>query len=72
MEALKFHLTVESDTIKIPELKQFIGKRIEVILIDDSQKSKTVNNRFQRIKDLRGKISFDDNALSTLRQDSIL
>lgn len=49
-----------------------IGKRIEVIFFDDSQKAETANNRIQKIRDLRGKISFDDNALSTARRDSIL
>jgi hypothetical protein len=72
MEAFKFHITVESDTIKIPELKRFLGRRVEVILLDDSRKEKGSSSKFKKLKDLKGKISFDDNALSALRKDSIL
>jgi hypothetical protein len=72
MEAFKFHITIESDTIKIPELKRFLGRRVEVILLDDSRKEIESSNKFKKLKDLKGKISFDDNALSALRKDSIL
>ena len=70
MEALKFHITVKSDTIKIPELKKFIGKKIEVILLDDSKKEITKNDKFKKFKSLKGKIHFDDTALTELRQNS--
>jgi hypothetical protein len=68
MEAIKLHITVESDTVKIPELKKFIGKSIEIILIDDSEKEKPASNRYKRLKDLKGKINFDEEAVNTLRQ----
>jgi len=72
MEAIKLHLLVESDTVKIPELKNFIGKRIEIILIDDSEKGKPASNRYKRLKNLKGKINFDEEAVNTLRQKSTI
>jgi hypothetical protein len=40
MEYVKKHLKIDSDTIKIPELKKFIGKKVEIIILGDIQKSK--------------------------------
>jgi hypothetical protein len=72
MEAMRFHLTVESETINIPQLKQFIGKRVEIILIEDSPLETENSTRYKKIKNLKGKISFNEDALPRLRQDSIL
>lgn len=72
MEAVKTHITVESDTIKIPELKKFMGKRIEIILIDDSQNERTCKGKFDKLKALQGKIDFDETALGELRDNSML
>ncbi len=72
MNALKFHITVKSDTLKIPELKKFMGKRIEIILLDDSKNEVPATDKFKKLKDIIGKIHFDENALSELRQKSIL
>ncbi|MBN2536237.1 MAG: hypothetical protein JXB88_25370 [Spirochaetales bacterium] len=33
MEAIKKYIYIDSDIIKIPELKKFIGKHMELILI---------------------------------------
>lgn len=35
MEAIKKHIYIESDVIKIPELQKFIGKHMEIILIEE-------------------------------------
>jgi len=73
MEALKLHLTIKSDTLKIPELKKFIGRRVEVIFLDeDSKKEKSIIEKFKKFKNLKGKIHFDDNAFNELREKSIL
>jgi hypothetical protein len=72
MEALKFNITVKSDTLKIPELKKFIGKKIEVILLDNSNEEIIRTDKFKKLKDLKGKIHFDEDAFTELRQNSIL
>lgn len=72
MEAVKTHINVESDVVRIPELSRFIGKRIEIILIDDSKHEPVKTEKFQKFNDLKGKIHFDENALSELRQNSII
>jgi len=40
------------EAVKIPELKKFIGKRIEAILLDDSKKEKPEHKEFRKLKDL--------------------
>ena len=72
MEAIKLKITVESDTLKIPELKKFIGKKIEVILLDDSKDEKPQSSKYSKLKKLKGTIDFDDTALADLRKNSIL
>jgi hypothetical protein len=37
MEAIKKHIFIESDVIKIPELQKFIGKHMELILIEEEK-----------------------------------
>lgn len=37
MEYVKMHIKIESDTIKIPELKNFIGEKVEIIILKDIQ-----------------------------------
>lgn len=72
MDAIKINLTVESDTLKIPELNRFIGKEVEIILLDNSKKSIDSKAKFNKIKSLQGKLNFDDTALDRLRNSSIL
>lgn len=35
--AIRVHTTVESDTLVIPELLPFVGKKIEVIVVEDEE-----------------------------------
>jgi hypothetical protein len=70
MNALRLKIKIESDTLKIPELSKFIGKRVEIILIDDSPQNLSDKHDYSRLKNLKGKISFDTSALSSLRESS--
>jgi hypothetical protein len=74
MEALKLHMKIESDTIKIPALSKFIGKEIEIILLSESSNTaqKDKKMKYVKLKKLQGKIHFDDGSLSSLREKSIL
>lgn len=72
MEAVKTHITVESDVVRIPELNRFIGKRIEIILLDASEQEPVKTEKFKKLNELKGKIHFDANALNELRQNSII
>ena len=64
MQAIRKRIIIDSDTIKIPELKQFIGKTMEIILLEDTEEK---NKAFI---DLAGKIVLDDEAVTNLRENS--
>lgn len=69
MEALKIRMKIESDTVTIPELSRFIGKRVEIILLEDLSTGK-INNRYSRLRKLKGALDFDNNAFVSLREKS--
>ena len=71
MEALKLHMKVESDTLKMPGLSRFIGKRVEIILLEDSSTVRQ-KGQYSKLKKLKGKIHFDENAVALLREKSKL
>lgn len=64
-------MKIESDTIRIPELSRFIGKNVEIIFLDDSSRNDTPNN-VHSLRTLKGTISFDEEAVATLREKSTL
>jgi hypothetical protein len=47
MEAIKIRKTIQSETLHIPELQKFIGKRVEIIFLELPEKKR---NRAQRQK----------------------
>ncbi len=66
MQAIRKKMIINSDTIKIPELQRFIGKTMEIILIEDTEEK---NKAFL---DLAGKIEIDNSVISELRENSKL
>ena len=69
MEAIKIRMKILSDTIKIPALSHFIGKNVEIILLEDSS-SMQKTSRYGKLKKLRGKIQIDQKAAASLRENS--
>ena len=74
MQAIKLFVDVDSEDIHIPELKQFMGKRIEMIILEvttvkpDEDKSKDMKKFF----DAAGKIKIDKESINQLREISKL
>ncbi len=72
MEAIKIKKRISSDTIHIPELQKFIGKNVEIILLELPEnkigKPKTMN----KFLSASGKIDIDEKAVADLRKKSIL
>ena len=66
MQSIRKKMIMNSDTIKIPELQRFIGKTMEIILIEDTEEK---NKAFL---DLAGKIEIDNSVISELRENSKL
>ena len=72
MQAIKLFVDVDSEDIHIPELKQFMGKRIEMIILEvttiqpDEEKSKDMKKFFDAV----GKIKIDKESIRKLREAS--
>jgi len=74
MEAVKLFIDVDSEDIHIPELKKFMGKRIEMIILEvptiqpDEEKKQDMKKFF----DAAGKIKIDKESVRKLREISKL
>ncbi len=45
MEAIKIKTRLESDTIRSPELRKLIGKRVEIIILEDTEPNTALPKR---------------------------
>jgi len=74
MQAIKLFVDVDSEDIHIPELKRFMGKRIEIIILEvssikpDEEKKQNMKKFF----DAAGKIKIDKESILKLREISKL
>ena len=71
MEAIKLQRKISSDTLHIPELKQFLGKNVEIILLELPEK-KMKSTNMSKFIDAAGKIDIDEEAVAALREKSKL
>jgi len=70
MKSIHKYITVNSDTLYIPELKQFFGKRVE-LSIKQENLQKSEKYKMKHFFDAIGKIEIDENAVHQLRERSI-
>jgi hypothetical protein len=66
MEAIKIKKRINSDTIHIPQLKKFMGKNVEIILLEIPEKNvkpKSMN----KFLSASGNIDIDEKAVAELR-----
>jgi nicotinate-nucleotide pyrophosphorylase len=74
MEAIKITRKIESETLNIPELKKFIGKNIEIIMLEIPSE-KMVSAKKEKMKNFlnaAGNIDIDEKTVNELRQKSLL
>lgn len=45
MEAIKIKTRLESETIRSPELRKLIGKRVEIIILEETEPNAALPNR---------------------------
>ncbi len=45
MEAIKIKTRLESDTIRSPELRKLIGKRVEIIILEETEPNTALPKR---------------------------
>jgi len=72
MEAIKIKKRITSDTIHIPELQKFIGKNVEIILLELPGKKIGKPKTMIKFISASGKIDIDEKAVADLRNKSIL
>ncbi|MCB9481602.1 MAG: hypothetical protein AB7E04_11805 [Desulfobacteraceae bacterium] len=74
MEAIKITRKIESETLNIPELKKFIGKNIEIIMLEIPSE-KIISAKKEKMKNFlnaAGNIDIDEKTVNELRQKSLL
>ncbi|MBA4369072.1 MAG: hypothetical protein C0403_15695 [Desulfobacterium sp.] len=72
MEAIKIKKRITSDTIHIPELQKFMGKNVEIILLELPGKKIGKPKTMTKFISASGKIDIDEKAVADLRNKSIL
>ncbi|HOT74330.1 MAG TPA: hypothetical protein PK467_00975 [Candidatus Wallbacteria bacterium] len=67
MEAIRTNILVNSETITIPQLKKFIGKKVEIICLGE-EKTKKSPARLKKFFSLAGKIKMSAKKINELRE----
>jgi len=70
MNVVHLHITVDSETLHIPESKGFMGKKVELRIVEEekSEKEKQMNRFFSA----SGNVEIDEEAVLKLREESKL
>lgn len=69
MNAIRIHTRLESDTLRLPELKPLIGKDVEIIVLADSSETQGDLSPFF---DAASDVPVDLDAIDELREASRL
>jgi hypothetical protein len=70
MEAIRYFTRVQSDTICIPDLKDLLGRDVEIIVIDNQKKAP--EQGLGPFFSLAGNIDLDEETITGTRQDSMI
>lgn len=68
METTKVIMKVDSEDVRIPELKRFMGKTVEMIITEVSPENRKMRHFFEAA----GKIEIDEEAVRQWREVSKL
>ncbi len=73
MEAIKLQRKIDSEMIHIPELKRFLGKNVEIILLEIPSNEALKSKRdIKKFISASNKIDIDENAVELLREKSLI
>ena len=73
MEAIKLQRKIDSEMIHIPELKKFLGKNVEIILLEiPSNETPKSKRDIKKFISASNKIDIDENAVELLREKSLI
>jgi hypothetical protein len=62
MNAIRIHKQIDSETLHLPELRPLIGKRVEIIVLEEPAPSVSEKERWQPLIDAAGKDLIDPEA----------
>jgi len=69
MNAIRIYTRIESETVRLPELKPLVGKDVEIIVLEDSRRPRGDLSTFF---DAASDIPVDPGAIDELREASKL
>jgi hypothetical protein len=69
MEAIKIKTRINSETIRLPELRKLMGKRVEVIVLEETEPNEATPKR--QPGSAKGEISITDDFEKPLPSDFI-
>jgi hypothetical protein len=80
MNAIRIHTQVDSETLHLPQIRPLIGKKVEIIVLEESplkpapdgDEQSAARGRYEDFLALAGQDVIDPNALSDLRSASML
>ncbi len=76
MNAIRIRKRIDSETLHLPELREMIGKEVEIIVLDETPAPAEATTRpktpsgttpYDKFFELAGKIDFDFDAYKELR-----
>ena len=74
MQTIRLLMEVNSENIHIPELRKFMGKRVEMIIVETplTLLSEKKNGKMARFLEAAGRIEIDEQAVRQFREVSKL
>ena len=70
--ALRVHAQIESDTLRIPELRSLIGRRVEVIILDEGESPESpAPSPKRQLGSLRGLFTIPDDFDAPLPEETL-
>lgn len=72
MNAIRIQTQIDSDTLHLPELQPLIGKRVEIIVLEEPQIGLRTETDWQPLFELAGQDLIDPDAYRQLRTASMI
>jgi hypothetical protein len=75
MRVIRVHRCVESDTLQLPELREFIGKEVEILVLEESrsQSQQRAGRRdYSALAGIAGQDMIDPEAYKDVRAASLI
>ena len=74
MHAIRIHRRVDSETLRLPELKELVGKNVEIVVLEEPTpplRKSPENRDYSALNDIAGQGLIDPDAYTELRAASM-